>query len=199
MQNPNVKWDDISEDEYFFVNFKRTQFGALNNTAQLREFKDVTNVSNVTVNTFRKGMEHKIQSDHAMKTRSRDISSHSVQTGSKFYDKTAAEFRCSAMHFINDGDIDDQTQASEVPEDVARKRLKLDQEGLKSSLEKAKLKLTKDPTKRNVTMGKNCKVSPTDKHYMQNAFSKDGVFASLQLHSGKFPGLLLMVFVYLKV
>ena len=184
-----VKWDDVRDDEYFFVNHKRKRFGPLNNTAQLREYQEVTKVSNVTVNTFRRAMEPVIQSDHAMKTRSKDISSHSVQTGAKFYDNSAQEFRASAMHFINagDGETVSQSQPS-VPEEVVKKRRKLDQEGLKSSLEKAKLKLAKDPARRKVTLGKNCKVPPPDRLFMQESFSDGGIFSELKLHDGKFPG-----------
>ena len=183
-----IKWQDLSPEEYFFVNNKRKQFGPMINTAQLKEYEKVTELSNVTTNTFRKAMEPKIQGEHQMKTRSKDISSHSDQTGSKYYDNSAQMFRASAMHFINDGEIDYEAETS-VPDDVAAKRRRLDEEGLKVSLENAKTKIKKDPAKRNVTLGKNCKVIPADRWFMQRAFGEGGAFSDLQFHAGKFPGL----------
>ena len=59
---------------------------------------------------------------------------------------------------------------------------------MKSSLEKAKLKLAKDPARRKVTLGKNCKVPPPDRLFMQESFSDGGIFSELKLHDGKFPG-----------
>ena len=91
------------------------------------------------------------------------------------------------MHSINQ-DIKCEDQAP-ISKAIAAKRLKLDEAGKKACLEKAKLKLRKDPASRNVTLGKNCKVRPADRVYMQEAFSKDGVFSDLKLFIGKFPGI----------
>ena len=104
-------------------------------------------------------MEPTIQGYHAMRTRSKDIASHSVQTGSKYYDESAATFRCSAMHFINEGEIEYETQ-TDVPEEIQSKRLKLDEEGKKANLEKARLRVEKDPSKRKATTGKSSSVVP---------------------------------------
>ena len=181
-----LKWKNIRDDEYFFLNSKRKKFGPLQNTSMLREYARVTGTSKATTNTFRKAMEPAIQSNEAMKTRSKVISSHSVATGAKFYDSSAPAFRASALHFMNDGEIEYET--SEVPESVAAKRLKLDEEGQKYNQEKAQERIQKDPSKRNATLGKNCKVTPSARVWMQKAFSKDGVFSGLDLFKSKFPG-----------
>ena len=181
-----LKWRNIRDDEYFFLNSKRKKFGALQNTAMLREYARVTGTSKATTNTFRKAMEPAIQSNEAMKTRSKVISSHSVETGAKFYDSSAPAFRASALHFMNDGEIEYET--SEVPESLAAKRLKLDEEGQKYNQEKAQERIQKDPSRRNATLGKNCKVTPSARVWMQKAFSKDGVFSGLELFKIKFPG-----------
>ena len=183
-----IKWDDLSQDEYFFTNNKRKPFGPMNNTAMLKEYEKVTGLSNVTTNTFRKAMEPMIQGDQRMKTRSKDISSHSEQTGSKYYDNSSQMFRASAMHFINDDEVSYEAETP-VPENVAAKRRKLDAEGQKTSLDKAKAKIQKDPAKRNCTPGKNCKVISSDRWFLQRVFAEDGAFSNLKLHVGVFPGI----------
>ena len=183
----NIKWKDVTDDEYFFVSNQRKKYGAMNKTAIMNEYAKVTGLKHVTVNTFRRAMEPQIQGDHTMKTRSKDISSHSEQTGSKYYDETASQFRCAAMHFLNEGEMEYENQ-SQVPEEIEKKRLKLDEEGKQSHLQKAKMRVVKDPTKRKATTGKSCTVVPADRAYMQSAFGKDGVHSDLNLHDGKFPG-----------
>lgn len=157
------------------------------NTAILKEFADVTKITKATTNTFRKAIESTIQSDHTMKTRSKDIASHSASTGSKYYDPSKAQFRASAMHFFNDKEIEYESQTI-VSEEVAAKRLKLDQDGQKASYEKANQKLQKDPAKRNATRGKNCKVLPSERIYLQKSFAEGGVFSEFKFSLGKFPG-----------
>ena len=179
----------LDPSEYFFMNAKRRRFGNMNNTAQLKEFSEVTQTLKATTNTFRKAMEPKIQSDQMLKTRSQVVASHDARTGSKYYDHSKSQFRASAMHFLNpEANIDDN-ETAEVPEEVKAKRLKMDQEGQKAKLEKAREKLKKDPSKRNVTLGKNCKVRPESRVYMQKAFSDGGVFSHFGFSVGKFPGI----------
>ena len=178
----------IDPSEYFFVNYKRRRYGPMINTAILKEFAEVTKITKATTTVFRKGMETTVQSDEAMKLRSRDVASHDQRTGSKYYDPSKAQFRASAMQFINDEEVNIETN-TEVPDAVEAKRRKMDQEGKEVNLEKAKLKLKKDPAKRNATLGRNCKVRPADRVYMQIAFSDGGAFKEFKLFQGKFPGM----------
>ena len=182
-----IKWNNIKLNEPFFINNKRKKFGAMNNTAMLKEYATVTGTTKATTNTFRRAMEPAIQSNQDLKTRSKDIASHSETTGAKYYDASAPQFRAAAVHFINDGEFEYESQ-SVVPEDIAAKRIKLDQEGQKSSLDKAKKKIGKDKSKRNVTLGSNCKVAPAHRVFMQESFSKDGPFSGFGFFKGKFPG-----------
>ena len=190
-----LKWGTLKDDEYFFVNNKRKRFGPLLNTAQLKEYASVTGTSKATTNTFRKAMEPAIQSDEALKTRSKAISSHSESTGAKYYDSSAPAFRASALHYINDGEF--EYEATQVSEEVVAKRQKLDEEGQKFSHDQAQGRIQKDPSKRNATLGKNCKVDPRSRVYMQRAFSKDGVFSGLRLFDGKFPGKYFCLLLYI--
>ena len=186
-----IKWSNIKLDEFFFVNHRRKKYGPLVNTAQLKEYGTVTGTTKVTTNSFRRAMEPAIQSDQALKTRSKDISSHSESTGAKYYDASAPQFRAAAVHFLNDGEIDYASQSvpDDVPDAVAAKRIKLDQEGQKSSLDRAKMKISKDKAKRNVTLGKNCKVAPSHRVFMQESFSKDGIYSGFGLFNDRFPGI----------
>ena len=181
-----VKWNNIKLNEPFFVNNKRKRFGPLVNTAILKEYSAVTGITKATTNSFRKAMEPAIQSDEALKTRSKDIASHSEATGSKYYDSSAPQFRAAAVHFLNDREFEYDSQS--VPEDVASKRRKLDHEGQRASLNKAKKKISKDKSKRNATLGSNCKVSPAHRVFMQESFSKDGIYSGFGFFNGKFPG-----------
>ena len=184
-----IKWSNIKLDEPFFVNNRRKKFGAMNNTAMLKEYATVTGTTKATTNTFRRAMEPAIQSNQDLKTRSKDIASHSETTGAKYYDASAPQFRAAAVHYLNDGEFEyEYASQSFVPEEVAAKRIKLDQEGQKSSLEKARKKISKDKSKRNVTLGSNCKVLPAHRVFMQESFSKDGPFSGFGFFKGKFPG-----------
>ena len=186
-----IKWSNIKLDEFFFVNNKRKKYGPLVNTAQLKEYATVTGITKVTTNTFRRAMEPAIQSDQALKTRCKDIASHSESTGAKYYDASAPQFRAAAVHFLNNGEIDYASQSvqDDVPDAVAAKRIKLDQDGQKSSLDRAKMKISKDKSKRNVTLGKNCKVAPSHRVFMQESFSKDGIYSGFGLFNDTFPGI----------
>lgn len=157
------------------------------NTSQLKEYAEVTNITKATTTVFRKGIETTVQSNEAMKLRSRDVASHDHRTGSKYYDPSKAQFRASAMQFINDEEVNIETN-TEVPDVIEAKRMKMDQDGKKANLEKSKLKLKKDPAKRHATLGRNCKVRPADRVFMQIAFSDGGVFKEFNLFQGKFPG-----------
>ena len=162
----------------------------MNNTAILQEYEKVTGVK-ATTNTFRKQMEPIIQSDQAMKTRSKDISSHSENTGRKYYDASGSQFRASSMHFINDvpAAATKNDTGPYIPEEVAAKRMKMDEEGQRIKVQNARKTLLKDPANRNVTLGPNCRVPPGDRQYLQEAFAKGGTCSSLNLYAGKFPGM----------
>ena len=75
------------------------------------------------------------------------------------------------------GDVDE--------DDLKEKRKKLDEQEKLAAIENAKLVLKKNPAIRNVGDGK---ISPGQTEFLQLAFSKEGIFAELNLHDGKFPG-----------
>ena len=129
-----------------------------------------------------------------MKTQSKALGMHSSTTGAKYYDKTAGIFKASAMHYIDkQKGIGSQMPSfsksdNDLEEAVAHKRARIEKEDYEAKISKAKDILEKNTRARKVTLGRNCKLLPTDRSYIQQIFSIDGIFGDLRLYDSKFPG-----------
>lgn len=181
----------------FFISYQQNRKKAVSLTHMttgrgsiLHEFSLVTGVD-VTSNSFRRELETKVKSSHEMRLRSKAVTQHSSEVGEAYYETTNAEFRASAMMYINqnEGNLNVPLLENEtVSEEVAAKRARYDEAAKKTSLEKAKEILKQTKASRNLDIGKNCKIKPNDREYLQETFGANGVLSSLQLHKGKFPG-----------
>ena len=165
----------------------------------LEEFGLVTNIGWCTQTSLRRSLEPSIQGNEVMRTRSKSIAQHSAATGSKHYDRTEPEFRAAAMHYIGtqDGSNVPSTSRVEITEEVAAKRARLEEEDNNAKISQA-LENVQKSKKRNFTLGKNCKLLPEDREFLQNAFSKGGKFGQFLAPFEKFPSKYLLVSLVLK-
>ena len=186
----------LEPEEVFFVNClkdTRKPFGSMCNTpgSILEEYSTVTNQDRVTTTKIRGSLEQTVQGNHSMRTRSKVISQHSAETGTKYYDKSAAPFRLSSMHFItNNEGLNEVGNESEISDELAAKRRKLEINDQASKMETAREILQKqsEKKKRHQKLGtKGSKISQDNRGFLQQLFSQSGQLSSLGLCSGKFP------------
>ena len=116
-----------------------------------------------------------IQGNEIMKARTKTISQHSKEVGSKHYDRTAGDFRACTMHYISEQEGTNQVSINITPdsEENVTKRRKLNEADRKIAIDKAK-ELLENSNKRNVTLGPRCKVKKVDRQFMQTIFTAGG-------------------------
>ena len=74
-----------------------------------------------------------------------------------------------------------------MDEEVLAKRRKLDEEDTRDSHQKAKETIARTKVTRQVVLGKNCKLLPRNRSFLQEMFSSTGILSSLGLFKSKFP------------
>ena len=156
----------------------------------MEEFGEVAGIDWCTQTSLRRSLERPIQSNEHMKTRSKTVAQHSSSVGSKFYDRTAPEFRAAAMHHIGtqDGsDLPPQKRGQEkISEELAAKRARIEKEDEDAKIKSA-LENVQRSKKRNVPLGKSCKIVPEDREFLQIELSKGGRYGQFLKGYQKFP------------
>ena len=159
--------------------------------SMMAEFGEVAGVDWCTQTSLRRSLEKPIQSNEAMKTRSKTVAQHSSSVGSKFYDRTAPEFRAAAMHHIGSQDGSDlpasQKRGHEkISDELASKRARIEKEDNAAKIKSA-LENVQKSKKRNVKLGKSCKVLPENREFLQIELSKGGRYEQFLAGYDKFP------------
>ena len=163
------------------------------------EFSKITKLKNATTNSLRRGLESKIQNEPNLGKRSKAVIQHSEATGKKYYHRTGGEARISAMHYITSKesgarDEENNESSSDTDDEIASKRTKFEEEDVKASESLARNILEKNAAKKKrMKIGKNCKLDPANRLFLQTLFSSDGECSSLKLYDGKFPGNILRI------
>ena len=86
-------------------------------------------------------------------------------------------------------DEDNKESSSDTDDEIASKRTKFEEEDEKASEILARKILEKNASKKKrMKIGKNCKLDPDNRLFLQKLFSADGDCSSLKLYDGKFPG-----------
>lgn len=177
----------------FFCKFDGKPFGQLVNKkgSLMAEFGEITGIDWCTQTSLRRSLEKPIQSNEAMKTRSKTIAQHSAAIGSKYYDRTAEEFRAAAMHHIGTQDGSAGPSGSkrvqeEVSDELAAKRKRMKKEDEQAKITHA-LENVQKHKKRNMKLGKTCKVLPDSRLFLQTSLSKDGKYGRFLAEYSKFP------------
>ena len=188
----------LAPEKPFFSTFVGKPFSPISNTrgSMLEEFSKITKLQNATTNSLRRGLETKIQNEPTLGKRSKAVIQHSEATGKKYYHRTGGEARISAMHYITSKeqesgarDEDNKESSSETDDEIASKRTKFEEEDEKASETLARKILEKNASKKKrMKIGKNCKLDPDNRLFLQKLFSSDGDCSSLKLYDGKFPG-----------
>ena len=156
----------------------------------MSEYGEVTGSDLINQTAIRRTLEPKIQTNEIMKTRSKAIAQHTVGVGQKYYDTTAPAFRGVSMHLINEAEgtnklIDEE---EEVSDDIAAKRLKLDESDKAANLVNAHKVLEENAMKVVRRKKAGNKMDSDDRNYLQNAFASGGDFEGFFSDFSKFPG-----------
>ena len=157
----------------------------------MAEFGEVAGIDWCTQTSLRRSLEKPIQSNEAMKLRSKTVAQHSSSVGSKFYDRTAPEFRAAAMHHIGTQDGSDLPPSKKrgqekISDELAAKRARMEKEDDDAKIQSA-LENVQKSKKRNVPLGKTCKVVPEDREILQIELSKGGRYGQFLSDYQKFP------------
>ena len=156
----------------------------------LEEYGEVNHLPDINFTDLRRGMEPKVQSNHTMKTRSKDVSNHSEQTGSKYYDQSRSGFRSASMYHINklegskEVDYEDEDEGND---ETVNKRAKLDDEEYEESVNQAKERL-RSSAPRKIPINSRCNLVPENRLFIQEEFSAGGKYAEVFSSFDVFPG-----------
>ena len=181
--------DEIEDDSMFFVNFKGDSLAPMQRTkgSLFQRFSTVTGVTNPTLNTVRRGVESKIQSDPKLKTQVENLQSHSGAVGLTYYDKSGTNVRASFIDQLASKESPVKV-AHQVPEDVRKKREEKERKDAEKNLEAAKKMLIMDKMRKNTRLSSKCKLLPHDKKFLQNLFSNPKTGEIFHALNGFFPG-----------
>ena len=129
-----------------------------------------------------------------MKLRSKTVAQHSAAVGSRHYDRTASEFRAAAMHHIGTQDGSDIPSPSrkkgraqeEISGELAVKRARIEKQDDEAKIKHA-LENVQKQKNRNVKLGRNCKVLPSSRLFLQQSLSKGGKYERCLAEYDRFP------------
>ena len=177
------KWGKCPDNECFFVNFNGGALAPFKNTkgSIFQKFGKAAGISNPTTNSFRRAAEVVIQKDPRLKNQSKSLQSHSTQVGSKHYDKSGVDVRCTFVTSMNERENADYS-IEEIPDSVKRKRDDLDREDHDLYVQNA-IQLLEERKKMKFVHGKlsrNRRLLAVDRLFIQEWFKT--------LIDGKFPG-----------
>ena len=158
--------------------------------SMMHEYGEVTGSDFINQTAIRRTLEPKIQTNEIMKTRSKAIAQHTVGVGQKYYDTTAPAFRGVSLHLINEAEGTNRLihEDEDVPDDIAAKRLKLDESDKAANLVNAQKVLEENAMKVVKRKKAGNKMDSDDRNYLQNAFASGGDFEGFFNSFSKFPG-----------
>ena len=190
LKNILFKDKNPKADDFFFVTSTGNPPAPLNNYrgSLLDKFSKATGQKHVTSNSLRRAAEPIIQNSPELLKHSKDINNHSSAVGDKFYNKRKSDMRASLLHRLSVKESSTSKVAhDDVSEELKAKRAKLDHAENEMAIEEAK-KVLRKKTSRKVELGRNCKVLPVDREYIQKLFIQDDFRKALGLSlEEKFP------------
>ena len=181
----------LDPDDPFFCKYDGSEFGPIQNRkgSMLAEYGKVTGVDWCTATSLRRSLAPHIQRNSEMQTRAKAVGQHSAAVDSKYYDTSDRAARAGAMFHILNQEVDSASliDDSGVTPEILAKRRKIEDEDNMSKINKA-METVKRSVSKNVQLGKNCKVAPSDRQFLQDSLSKSGKFSDMLSSLRKFPG-----------
>ena len=185
-------WDDedLQDESNFFVNFKGSPLGPMQRSkgSLFAKFSIVTGVSNPTQNSIRRGVESKIQSNPALKSKIENLQSHSKGVGLTHYDKSGTNIRASFIDQLSSKESPIKTQTS-VPEAVKKKREADEINDENKNVEIAQKLLISDKMRKNTRLNRKCKILPLDREFLQLLFTNPEAGEIFHALNASFPGI----------
>ena len=156
----------------------------------LQEYGKVTGIEYVSQNVIRRSLEPHVQGNPELRAMNTAIVNHSVNVSKRHYDSTDAIARSSALHYVSQqefGQSQDKDQEDE-DEEIVSKRARLEREDEQANVERAR-SILKKKVNTNISVGPRVKLTPVNRLWIQEKFSKGGKFEDELKPYQKFPGL----------
>ena len=154
-------------------------------------FKETCDVDEATVTMIRRGLELKAHESQASLKRLNVINNHSEEVGLSHYDKAAPDYRSNFLHDISQQEGSNKVTDEELPADVIMSRKRQEEIDKATIAQVTQEKLSK-ATKTRYSLGRNMKLFPDDKRFIQDLLSNDQ-YRHLHpiTYEDAFPGLLI--------
>ena len=169
--------EDVKGEDNFFVNAKGKPLAPLQRTpgSLLDKLGIVCDLSNPTINTFRRAAETVVQSSPQMKKCVENLQSHSANVGLTYYDRSTQNTRAQFINQLSAVESPNKAVSDEaVSDDVKKRREVIEEAERMKTISQAKLKLAEDKKKKKEKLSKKCKVEPEDRSFLQEIFSNKG-------------------------
>ena len=181
----------LDMDANFFCNFDGNPLSVMRNTlgSLWSIFQETCDIDKATVTMVRRALEHKAQGSQASVKRLNVINSHSEEVGLSHYDKSAPDYRSGFLHEVSQQEGSSKTVVDkDLPDKVISNREMREERDKEKKAQLTQEKLGK-ATKSRYTLGKNMKIFPDDRRFIQEILSAEDY---LHLHSitdeDVFPG-----------
>ena len=115
-------FEDVTGEDFFFVNSKGKLLAPLQRTAGSLLYKlgAVCDLSNPTMNTFRRAAETVVQSSPKLKSRVENLQSHSAKVGLTFYDRSSQNTRAQFISQLSA--VDSPNKDDSASDDLKKRR-----------------------------------------------------------------------------
>ena len=166
----------LDDNSAFFCNYEGNPLSVLKDTrgSLWSVFKETCEIDEATVTMIRRALENKAQEDQASAKRINIINNHSEDVGLHHYDRSAPDYRSGYLHKVSqeEGSNVIENKKEELPDKLITRRLRMEERD-----RAAKSKVTEDKlsgaTKSRYTLGRNMKIFPEDKKFIQNLLSEE--------------------------
>ena len=168
-------FENFSGEDHFFVNSKGKLLAPLQRTpgSLLDKLGTVCNLSNPTVNTFRRAAETVIQSSPKVRAQVEVLQSHSAKVGVTYYERNSQNTRAQFISQLSAVDSPKDDKDDGASDAVKKRRADEDKIERLEIIEEAKRKLAQDKKKKREGLSQKCKVQPQDREFLQKMLTSD--------------------------
>ena len=163
-----------ANDAPFYCNFEGNILSVIRTTvgSLWSIFKETCDVDEATITMIRRGLELKARENQASVKRLNVINNHSEDVGLSHYDRAAPDYRSSFLHEVSQQEGSDKVADEELPADVIKSRKRQEEIDQATKAQVIQEKLSK-ATKTRYSLGRNMKLFPDDKRFIQDLLSSD--------------------------
>ena len=168
-------FEDFTGEDYFFLNSRGKLLAPLQRTpgSLLDKLGVVCDLTNPTINTFRRAAETVVQSSPKVRSQVEILQSHSAKVGVTYYDRSSQNTRAQFISQLSTVDSPKDDRDDGASDDVKKKRADEDKIERLKTIELAKKKLAQDKKNKKQRLSQKCKVQPQDREFLQNILTSE--------------------------